>query len=106
MSKQLTQLGKVLSDLKISVDVPEIPLLGIKGGKQDIQRFIYYNFLKCFYKSDWDLHTCDATNFDWYAPSKAKRYSLEEFVEMGKANGLVVDYLHAEEACFSGRFLK
>jgi SAM-dependent methyltransferase len=106
MSKQLTQLGKVLSDLKISIDVPEIPLLGIKGGKQDIQRFIYYNFLKCFYKSDWDIHTCDATNFDWYAPSKAKRYSMEEFMAMVKANKLVVDYLHAEEACFSGRFVK
>jgi len=24
------------------------PELGIKGGKYDLQRFIYWNFLKCF----------------------------------------------------------
>ena len=32
LSEQLTDLGKTLSELNISIDVPDIPLLGIKGG--------------------------------------------------------------------------
>ncbi len=32
MSAQLTELGKCLSDLKVTIDSPDIPLLGIKGG--------------------------------------------------------------------------
>jgi SAM-dependent methyltransferase len=47
-SSQLTQLGKTLSELNIQFNAPDIPLLGIKGGSYDIQRFIYWNFLKCF----------------------------------------------------------
>ena len=46
MSSQLTELGKRLSELNITFDSPDIPLLGIKGGKQDLQRFIYWNFKK------------------------------------------------------------
>ncbi|MEQ8530562.1 MAG: class I SAM-dependent methyltransferase, partial [Imperialibacter sp.] len=52
-SNQLTELGKRLSELNVSFESPDIPLLGIKGGKYDIQRFIYWNFLKCFWKEDW-----------------------------------------------------
>ena len=44
MSKQLTVLGKNLSDLNVSVEVPDIPSLGLKGGTYDIQRFIYWKF--------------------------------------------------------------
>ena len=36
MSSQLTELGKRLSELNITFDSPDIPLLGIKGGKQDL----------------------------------------------------------------------
>ena len=47
-SEQMTILGKKLSDLNIEIDVPDIPFLSIKGGKYDIQRFIYWNFIKMF----------------------------------------------------------
>ena len=99
---QLTVLGKRLSDLKVDVDVPDIPLLGIKGGKYDIQRFIYWNFLKCF----WDFDLSKMTNFDWYAPSNAKRFSKQEFEQMINKNQLQISFFHQEEACFSGRFKK
>ena len=46
LSEQLTQLGKNLSQIKTKVNIPNIPLLSIKGGKMDLQRFIYWNFLK------------------------------------------------------------
>jgi len=105
-SEQLTELGKRLSDLKISFESPDIPLLGIKGGTYDIQRFIYWNFLKCFWKEDWGFDLSKSTNFDWYAPSNAKRFSKQEFLDMVNGNELTVSYLHEEEACYSGSFLK
>jgi ubiquinone/menaquinone biosynthesis C-methylase UbiE len=106
MSEQLTELGKRLSELNVSIDVPDIPLLGIKEGKIDIQRFIYWNFLKCFWNKELGEETSISTNYDWYAPSNAKRYSQEEFIKMLEKAGLLVKPFHTEEACHSGRFLK
>lgn len=105
-SSQLTELGKRLSELKVTFDCPDIPLLGIKGGEYDIQRFIYWNFLKCFWKEEWGFELCKTTNYDWYAPSNAKRFTKEEFTKMVYENGLSIQYLHEEEACYSGRFIK
>lgn len=106
MSEQLTELGKRLSDLSISINVPDIPLLGIKGGEMDIQRFIYWNFLKCFWDQDLGKETSIFHNYDWYAPSNAERYSQYEFLEMTKKSGLKITTLHTEKACHSGRFVK
>ena len=106
LSEQLTELGKRLSELKITFDSPDIPLLGIKGGKYDIQRFIYWNFIKCFWKEEWGFELSTSTNYDWYAPSNAKRFSKDEFLKMVNENNLSVSYFHEEEACYSGRFLK
>lgn len=105
-SEQLTTLGKNLSDLKVEFECPDIPVLGIKGGKYDIQRFIYWNFLKCFWRDDWGFEMSKSTNFDWYAPSNAKRFSKEEFLEMASDANMRATYLHEEEACYSGRFAK
>lgn len=105
-SAQLTELGKRLSELKVSFESPDIPLLGIKGGTYDIQRFIYWNFLKCFWKEDWGFELSKSTNFDWYAPSNAKRFSKEEFEQMIKENSMNTSFFHEEEACYSGRFGK
>jgi len=106
LSEQLTILGKSLSDLKVSFTCPDIPLLGIKGGNYDIQRFIYWNFLKCFWKEEWGFDLSKITNFDWYAPSNAKRFSKDEFLKMATDNKLSVTFLHEEEACYSARFAK
>jgi len=106
MSRQLTVLGKQLSELDIELDFPDIPLLGIKGGKQDLQRFIYWNFIKCFWREDWGHELSDATNYDWYSPSNAKRYSESEYKAMINDNNLDIKYFHSEEACYSGRFRK
>ena len=105
-SEQLTELGKRLSALNVEFDSPDIPLLGIKGGKYDIQRFVYWNFLKCFWRDDWGFDLCKSTNYDWYAPSNAKRFSKQEFLNMISDNQLEISFFHEEEACYSGRFLK
>jgi SAM-dependent methyltransferase len=106
MSEQLTKLGKILSELNIEIDFPDIPLLGIKGGKQDLQRFIYWNFIKCYWNEELGEDISISTNFDWYSPSNAKRYSLRDFKNMVIANQLKIEFLHSEEACHSGRFKK
>ena len=106
LSDQLTRLGKALSDLNISLDVPDVPALGITGGRQDLQRFIYWNFIKCFWNPEHGYEASKLINFDWYAPSNAYRYSLEEFTNMLASAGFSAEFLHSEEACHSGRFQK
>lgn len=106
MSAQLTELGKRLSQLKVTIDCPDIPLLGIKGGTYDLQRFFYWNFIKCFWREDWGKELCDSTNFDWYAPSNAKRFSKKEFKTLILENFMKIIHFHEEEACFSSRLMK
>ena len=104
LSDQLTQLGKTLSELNIQIDVPDMPALGIKGGRQDLQRFIYWNFAKCFWNEEHGYEASKMINFDWYSPSNAYRYSRDEFVAMLAAGGFTPDFLYSEEACHTGRF--
>lgn len=104
MSEQLAELGKRLSALDVSFDCPDIPALGIKGGRYDIQRFIYWNFLKCFWNEQLGSETSVVTNFDWYSPSNARRFSEQEVRAIVDANGMAERFFHAEEACYSGRF--
>lgn len=104
MSKQLTELGKRLSELDASFNCPDIPALGIKGGRYDVQRFIYWNFLKCFWNADLGHDTSVVTNFDWYSPSNARRFGEDEVHDIVCNNGLIETFFHVEEACYSGRF--
>ncbi len=106
LSRQLTDLGKILTDLDVTIDVPDMPALGIKGGPQDLQRFIYWNFIKCFWNEDMGDEASLMTNFDWYAPSTAFRYSADEFHAMLADAGFRPDFVHSEEACHTGRFVK
>ena len=77
-SEQLTELGKVLSDANVQIEVPDIPALGIKGGSYDLQRFIYWNVLKCYWNPTMPYETSVSTNFDWYRPLYAHRHTPEE----------------------------
>lgn len=104
MSEQLTELGRRLSELSVEIDCPDIPALKIKGGRYDIQRFIYWNFLKCFWNSDLGYETSLVTNFDWYSPSNAARFSEDEVRAIILDNKMCEVFFHSEEACFSGRF--
>jgi ubiquinone/menaquinone biosynthesis C-methylase UbiE len=103
-SKQITVLGRTLSELNIKFIAPDIPLLGIKGGEYDLQRFIYWNFLKCFWNDELGYEISYGTNFDWYAPSNAKRYSKNEFLDLVNRNSMYPSFFHEEEACYSGCF--
>ena len=76
--------------------------MGIKGGRVDVQRFIYWNFLKCFWNEQLGRETSVVTNFDWYSPSNAQRFSEAEVRAIVDANGMAERFFHAEEACYSG----
>lgn len=104
LSSQLTELGRRLTELSITVDVPDIPALGIRGGPQDLQRFLYWNFVKCFWNAEFGSEASVATNYDWYAPRTAFRYSQEEFLDMCSSAGWIPTFLHGEPACWSGSF--
>jgi hypothetical protein len=72
-------LGKILSKLKKKIKIPrDIPLLNIKAGVYDVQRFIYWHFLKCFWAEDDDFERSVGVNFDWYYPKFAFRHTPTE----------------------------
>jgi SAM-dependent methyltransferase len=101
-SRAITAFGKALSDMKITIDVPEdIPLLGIQAGKQDLQRFIYWNMFKCYWNDtmDWDANVI--TNFDWYHPLHAHRHTPEEVRSWCQEAGLVIEHLDVQESGIS-----
>ena len=104
LSEQLAELGRRLSELNVEIESPDIPVMGIKGGKYDIQRFIYWNFMKCFWNEELGRETSITGNFDWYSPSNARRFNENEVRTLVKKNGLTEIYFHVEEACYSGRF--
>lgn len=106
MSEQLTELGRRLSELNVSFDAPDIPALGIKGGRYDIQRFLYWNFIKCFWSEELGPETSVVTNYDWYSPSNARRYAKEEVLGLVEKHSLKIEHFHEEEACYSGRFTR
>ena len=99
VAESITKLGKALSDLKVTIDVPEaIPILGIPAGKQDIQRFIYWNMFKCYWNDtmDWDANVI--TNFDWYHPLHAHRHTPEEVRAWCAEEGLEIVHLDVQES--------
>lgn len=75
----LTELGRELSRLnaKITLEKP-IPVLGIPAGTHDVQRLMYYNFVKCFWNEAFDYETNNMVNFDWYHPHNAWQHSQDE----------------------------
>jgi ubiquinone/menaquinone biosynthesis C-methylase UbiE len=106
LSEQITELGKRLSKIDVEFDVPDIPALGIKAGRMTPQRFLYWNFLKCYWNEEQGQKNSMLVNYDWYAPSLAFRYTEEEFKSWAKQNGLDTRYFHEELACYSARFSK
>tara|TARA_B100002019_G_scaffold276010_1_gene274409 strand:+ start:4955 stop:5923 length:969 start_codon:yes stop_codon:yes gene_type:complete len=104
MSKQLTKLGKTLEEFSNEkIWFPEIPILGIKRQKKTMQRFIYDNFIKCFYNEDIGIEQSNIVNFDWYIPDIAYRYDEDTFFELCKNTGFKIIYKHIENSCISVR---
>jgi SAM-dependent methyltransferase len=76
--ESITLLGKALSDLKMEITVPEVPLLGIKGGRHNLQRMLYYTVIKCYWRDGVSFSDNVHVNFDWYYPRYAWRHTPDE----------------------------
>jgi hypothetical protein len=60
----LTELGRELSRLYVKITLEkEIPVLGIPAGTHDVQRLLYYDFVKCFRNEAFDYEPNNMVNF-------------------------------------------
>jgi SAM-dependent methyltransferase len=76
--REVTELGRILSELDVKTKLPEVKVIGIEAGEYDIQRFIYHFFLKCFWNPALRFDDNAAINYDWYHPQLCTRHTLEE----------------------------
>lgn len=105
--RPLTKLGKALAELETEVDVPEdIPYLGIKAGRYDVQRLIYWNFAKMYWNDDRTFEENNAVNFDWYHPRYAHRQTEEEIRRWCANSSLNITRFNIQESGFTVRAIK
>ena len=98
-SKDMAILGKSLSKLNKKITIPkDIPVLGIKSGTYDVQRFIYWNFLKCFWDPSDNFERSVGVNFDWYSPKFAFRHTAVEVKKWYKESKLKIIYFNEIES--------
>lgn len=104
--KQITELGRVLSNLKVNVTVPAVDVLGIEAGTYDVQRFIYHFFAKCFWNPDMDFDANAVINYDWYHPQLCTRHTLEEVEGWFEQAGLRILHRHVDHYGITVRGVK
>jgi arsenite methyltransferase len=105
--RPLTKLGQALAELETEVDVAEdVPLLGIKAGRYDVQRLVYWNVAKLFWNSDMTFEENNHLNFDWYAPRYAHRQTEEDVRRWYEESGLEITRFHVHEAGYTVRGIK
>jgi SAM-dependent methyltransferase len=99
MMEALTKLGKALAGLKAEVEIPEdVAVLGIRAGRYDIQRLIYYTMFKCYWNDGLTFDENVHVNFDWYTPRYASRHTIEEVRGWIEEAGLTVAHESVEES--------
>lgn len=100
--KSLTKLGVVLGKQNIDIDVPEdIPFLNIEKGKQNLQRFFYWNICKAFYHPEFSFEEMNHINFDWFRPLNCHRHSKEEILAYCQNAGLEIEHMNTQKAGFT-----
>jgi SAM-dependent methyltransferase/uncharacterized protein YbaR (Trm112 family) len=101
-SASMSELGRKLSEVGATITLDrDIPLLGIPAGEHDVQRLIYWHFLKCFWSDDFSPNLNDLVNFDWYHPPYASRHTEEEVRGWCDELGLTVEHLDNGDAGIS-----
>ena len=88
--KELTELGRALTDLKAKVTVPAVGVIGLEAGEYDVQRLVYNLFLKCFWNPDLSFDENTAINYDWYHPQLCSRHTLPEVESWFENAGLEI----------------
>jgi SAM-dependent methyltransferase len=97
--KPLSKLGIALGKIDVDIDVPEdIPFLGIKKGKQNLQRFFYWNICKLFYRPDYSLKDMNCINFDWFRPMNCHRHTQEEVINFCENAELFIEHINIQNS--------
>ncbi len=105
--RSLTRLGHALAGLHVQVDVPEdVPYLGIKAGRNDVQRLIYLHFVKLFWNEAFSFEENVHVNFDWYHPRYAHRQTDDEVRRWCAEAALRITRFDVQESGFTVRALK
>jgi SAM-dependent methyltransferase len=87
---QLAALGLALQRYQEPLIIEQdIPLLGIKAGTYNLQKFVYDHFLKCFYNSELGLDHSVLANVDWYHPQHASHHTKDEVASWFESNGIM-----------------
>ncbi|MBN2406716.1 MAG: methyltransferase domain-containing protein [Elusimicrobia bacterium] len=87
-SEKIALLGRSLQRIKEPLVIDEdIPLMNIKKGEYDLQKFIYDHFVKCYYNDYQGMDMSVITNVDWYHPKYATHHTREEVAGWFETNG-------------------
>jgi SAM-dependent methyltransferase len=106
--RPLTKLGQALSELHAEVEVPEdIPYLGIKAGRYDVQRLIYWHVAKLYWRDTFSFEENNHVNFDWYHPRYSWRQTEEDIRRWCSEAGLTIKFFDdTQESGFTVRAIK
>jgi arsenite methyltransferase len=97
--KPLTKLGKTLGDLNINIKIDEdIDLLDIQKGEYNLQRLLYWFFIKMYYDGSFTIDEMNHINFDWFRPLNCYRFLPEEIGQWLKKSNLEKLRFIVEEA--------
>ena len=81
----------------------DVPLLGIKAGRYDVQRLIYWHVAKLFWNADMTFEENNHVNFDWYHPRYAHRQTEDE-VRRGATRAVsTINHFDVQESGFTVR---
>jgi len=102
LSRDITELGRELSRAGATVRLERgVPLLGIAAGEHDVQRLIYWSFLKCFWNDDFSENLNVLVNFDWYHPPYASRHTEDELRGWCEDCGFSISHMDVSESGLS-----
>lgn len=76
----------------------DVPVLGIKSGRYDLQRLIYYTMFKCYWNDRLSFDENVHINFDWYHPRYAWRHTEAEVRQWISDAGFRLVHENIEEA--------
>lgn len=96
LCKQITELGKTLTELDVEFDCPEVQLLDIPAGRYTVQRFLYHFFMKCFWNAEMSFDDNTVVNYDWYHPDDCTRHTLPEVRTWFEENNLKIVQEHVD----------
>lgn len=91
VGRELALLGRALQCTGARVMLSEdLAWLGIKAGDYPLQEFIYDHLLKCWWNDKFGERYSTVVNYDWYHPTYAYRYTLDQLTAWFDRNKIQV----------------